>query len=159
MAKNKNSYDQIKLGNSTYYRINFRDTELQKLIHEWEKFGYNKFSSIEDQMEWSIMEVLLLDDIDLCYVGTSGIDYPSIPYDDIDKVGKIVDAAEKAKSLLQGFKIPKRKSNESLRLYQARVSDQLDRHLASKMDKTDASLVGDFYLARCIKDPPLGYDE
>ncbi len=159
MAKDKNPYDSIKTGNSSYHRIKFKDTELQKLILEWEKNDYNKFSSIEDQMEWSIMEVLLLDDIELRYVGTSGIDYPSIHYDDIDKVRKIVVAAEKAKSFMQGFKLPKRKSIESLRLYQARVSDRLEMHLASKMDNTDASIVGDFYLARCIKDPPLGYDE
>ena len=78
------------------------------------------------------MEVLLLDDIDLRYVGSSCIDYPSINYDEIDTVRKIVETAKKAKSLMKGFKLPERKSIESLRLYQARVSDRLETHLASR---------------------------
>ncbi len=159
MAKDKNTDDPIKIGSRTNNLIKFNEPELQELILEWDKFDYCKFSTLEDQMEWSIMEVLLLEDMDLRYVGSSGIDYPSINYDEIDKVRMIVVTAKKAKSLMQGFKLPKRKSIESLRLYQARVSDRLEMHLASKMEKTDASLVGDYYLARCIKDPPLWYDE
>jgi len=137
----------------------FKFLERQKLIRKWEGLGYNKFSSPEDQMEWSIIEVLLLEEFEIRYVGSSGVDYPTFSYDDLEKAKKLLAAAEKARAHMQGFSLPLRSSTESLRAFQARAADQLERHLATKMEKSDASLAGDFYLARCMKDPPLGYDE
>jgi hypothetical protein len=159
MTQDNHQEYKIKIGDRTYHGDEFKNPKLQKLIHKWQKFNYSKFSSLEHQMEWSIMEVLLLEDFKLQFISTSNIEYPGLPYDNIKNANKLVNAAGKARSYLKGFLIPERKPGESLRIYQARVADQLEIYLTPKMNKTDASIVGDYYLARCIKDPPLGYEE
>jgi hypothetical protein len=136
-----------------------RDEGLLELRLAWENLGYTKFATLMDQMEWSIMEVLLLDDFELRFVSSGYVDYPAFPDEDLNQARKVLAAAQKARSLLAGFALPVRRQGESLRRYQARVADDLERHLAAGMASDDASLAGDCYLARCISDPPLGWEE
>lgn len=155
----KRSEEAIKIGDRTYIGVKFKSPELQSLILEWQQLGYCKHSGIEEQMEWSIMEVLLLEDFELRYVSTSGIEYPSLPYDNMVRVKQILATAKKARSFMKKFKQPDRKPDESLRAYLARVADNFEMHLNLNMEKSDASIAGDKFLARCISDAPLGYEE
>jgi hypothetical protein len=107
-----------------------------------------------------VMELLLIEAFEARYVSSSGVDHPFSPRQHIDQAQQLLAAAQKAKQLVQGFDLPARAPQESLRRYQARVADALEIHLAPKMDDAnEAALAADRYLARCITDPPLGYEE
>ena len=136
-----------------------RDEELRGLSLAWKQLGYSKFSTLKDQMEWSIMEVLLLEECELRFIGSGYVDYPAFPSGDPEQARKILAAAQRARSLLTGFALPPRRQGESLRRYQAGVADDLERHLAAALPPDDAALAGDYYLTRCISDPPLGWEE
>src|ERR1051326_1604873 len=88
---------EADLGGSRFMPENFKEPDRAEAFFEWEKMGYSKGSSIEHQMEWSIMEVLLDEDLD--YVGTSNIDFPGFP-EDIEKAKRWVAAAKEAREAL-----------------------------------------------------------
>lgn len=151
--------DQEKNQSRIYYFDEFKFLERQKLIQKWEEFEYSAYSGPEDLMEWSIIEVLLLEDFEIRYVGSMGVDYPSFSYNDLEKAKKLLAAAHQARASMQGYQLPQRRSSETLRSFQARAADRLEEHLKKKMEASDASLAADYYLARSMKDPPIGYEE
>lgn len=149
-----------KIGDRTYYGTHFRDPDLQQLILAWQDLGYSKFSDLDDQMEWAIVETLLLEEtFELRFVVSSYVEYPSFPDRDTEQGKKLLGLFRQAKAHRDGFDLRDRRQDESMRAYFASVADALEHHLTGRLPRADASIAADFFLSRCVRDRPCGYDE
>jgi hypothetical protein len=127
------------------------DHHYRKIAADWQNLGYSKHSGKRHQVEWALLDALMLihHDHRLGYI-SSHTDYPSLPEDE-DLASVTLNEAIFARGVLVHFEIAPEEEGEPNRRYWARIGTDLEQHILNKVHKDPeiesiAELAGDFFV-------------